>query len=137
MKLLQFITHPLFLITSFLLIIISGESFANIYLFYILIALPHGGIHAVLAFLGLGLLIFSYAKYQNNYNYLIEPILNITGAMLLILSSVTFFCNDIEHYNYGTFRESVPLFTLIVFTAAALFFLIKNFIKVSTRRIST
>ena len=130
MKFIQFITHPLFLITYFLLIIISGESFGGFYCFYLALALPHGGIHSILAMLGMGILIFSYAKYKNNFNYQIEPILNIAGALLLLSSLFSFFYNDVDRYNYGTFYETVPLTILIVFILVELTFLIKNFMKI-------
>ena len=134
MKFIQFITHPLFLITYFLLIIISGESFGGFYCFYLALALPHGGIHSILALLGMGILIFSYAKYKNNFNYQIEPILNIAGALLLLSSLFSFFYNDVDRYNYGTFYETVPLTILIVFILVELTFLIKNFTKIGSKR---
>ena len=137
MKFITYITHPLLIVTYFLLILISGESNAGFYCFYILLALPHGGIHAVLGFAGLGLLIFSYAKYKNTFNYLIESILNISGALLLIFSLFTFFYNDVDHYNYGTFNETVPLIILIIFLLIVVIFLIKNFNKFRSRRIAT
>lgn len=124
------------LITYFLLIIVSGESFANIYLFYIVLALPHTGIHSILGVLGIGILIFNYAKYKNNFSYQIEPILNITGALFLIGSLFSFFYNDVEHYNYGTFKETVPLVILILFLLIVLIFITKNFVKISNRRIA-
>ena len=137
MKFIQFITHPLFLITHFLLIIISGESFGGFYCFYLALALPYGGVHTILAMLGMCILIFSYAKYKNNFNYQIEPILNISGAVLLISSLFSFFYNDVDHYNYRTFYETVPLVILILFLLVELIFLIKNFIKIGVKRIAT
>ena len=137
MKIIQFITHPLFLITYFLLIIISGESYGAFYGFYLVLAFSHGGIHSILAVFGIGLLIFNYAKYKNKFKYQIEPILNISGALLLISSLFSFFYNDVDHYNYGTFYETVPLVILILFLLVELIFLIKNFIKISSRIVAT
>ena len=130
MKIIHFITHPLFLIAYFLLLVISGESLSNFYCFYIVLALLHGGIHSMLAVLGIGILVFSYAKYKNNFNYKIEPILNIGGALLLLSSLFSFFYTDVDRYNYGTFYETVPLTILIVFILVELTFLIKNFMKI-------
>ena len=137
MKLIQIITHPLFLVISFLFTLINGQHVEGFFFFYILIALPHGSMHSILAVLGIGLLIFNYAKYKNKFNYQIEPILNISGALLLISSLFSFFYNDVDHYNYGTFYETVPLVILILFLLVELIFLIKNFIKISSRIVAT
>ena len=137
MKKIQFITHPLFLITYFLLLVISGENLSNFYCFYIVLALPYAGIHSILAILGIGILIFNYAKYKNKFNYKIEPFLNIGGAVLLISSLFSFFYNDVDHYNYGTFYETVPLTILIVFILVELTFFVKNFIKIGSKSIPT
>lgn len=137
MKLIQIITHPFLVLLSFMFIIICGQQFVGFYLLYILLALPHGGIHSILAILGIGIIIFTYAKYKNYFDYQIESILNISGALLLISSLVIFFYNDVEHYNYGTFKESVPLIILILFLIIVLMFIIRNFIKIRTRRTAT
>ena len=134
MKFIQTITHPIFLAISFLFILINGKHVEGFFLFYILIALPHGGIHSILAILGIGILVFNYAKYKNNFNYQIEPILNIAGAVLLPSSLFSFFYNDVDRYNYGTFHETVPLTILIVFILIELTFLIKNFMKIGSKR---
>lgn len=137
MKLIQIITHPLFLVISFLFTLINGQHVEGFFLFYILIALPHGSIHSILAMLGMGILFFNYAKYKNNFNYQIEPILNIGGAVLLISSLLSFFYNDVDRYNYGTFHETVPLVILILFIMVILMFLIKNFMKIGAKKIVT
>lgn len=137
MKILQFITHPIFLIFYFMFILISGEHLGGFYLLYILLALPHGGIHAIFAFLGIGILVLNYNKYKNRFNNLIEPFLNIIGALLLIISLFSFFYNDVDRYNYGTFYETVPLVILILFIMVILMFLIKNFIKIGSKKIVT
>ena len=133
MKALKYLTHPTVLIISFLLILISGEQFGGFYLLYILLALPHGGIHGILATLGLIILIYSNYKYKRQFSFLIEPILNITGAILLILSLALFFNNDIEHYNYGTFFQIIPIITLALFGLLSVGFLVNNVLNMRLR----
>ena len=133
MKALKYLTHPTVLIISFLLILISGEHFGGFYLLYILLALPHGGIHGILATLGLIILIYSNYKYKRQFSFLIEPILNITGAILLILSLALFFNNDIEHYNYGTFFQIIPIITLALFGLLSVGFLVNNVLNMRLR----
>jgi len=91
MKAINYITHSTVLIISFMLVLISGQQFGGFYLLYIMLALPHGGLHAILAVMGIAVLIFSNYKYKRQFSYLIEPLLNITGAALLFLSLFLFF----------------------------------------------
>ena len=134
MKIVQTITHPLFLVISFMFILINGLHVEGFFLFYILIALPHAGIHSILAVLGIGILVINYSKYKNKFNYQIEPILNIAGALLLLSSLFCFFYNDVDRYNYGTFYDTVSLFFLILFLLIELTFLIKNFMKIGSKK---
>ena len=133
MKALKYLTHPTILIISFLLILISGEQFGGFYLLYILLALPHGGIHAILATLGIIILIYSNYKYKRQFSFLIEPILNITGAILLILSLGLFFNNDLRHYNYGTFFQIIPIITLTLFGLLSVGFLVNSVLNMRLR----
>lgn len=125
MKLINIITHPVLMITSFSLILISGEHFGGFYLMYLLMAIPHGGVHAVLALLGAGLVLFSYGKYKRQSRFFIEPLLNILGAFGLYASLWLFFYNSWE-YNNGTFRQTVPLVSLALFGAVSLGFLVNS-----------
>ena len=129
MKAIKIITHPLSLIISFLLILISGEHLGAFYLLYILLALPHGGIHSLLAVAGIAIILFCNYKYKMDFKYLIEPLLNILGATLLILSISLFFYNDKDHYNYSTFYQILPMISLVVFALLITGFLIKNILK--------
>ena len=80
MKTFNILTHPLLLITSFLFILISGEHLGGFYLMYILIALPHGGIHSLLALTGIVLLVCSYSKYKSTNKIFLIPTLDILGV---------------------------------------------------------
>ena len=61
MKIIKFIGHPLTLIVWFLCIIIIGEHFAGLYIFYIALGLPHGVSHSVLAATGIIILLLNGA----------------------------------------------------------------------------
>lgn len=122
MKLLTILTHPVLVICSFLLILISGQHFGGFYLLYLLMALPHGGFHAILALIGIGLLLLSYAKYNRENKFLIEPLLNVTGVVCLFFSLNIFFFRS-NSYNDGSFHQAIPLLTLILFLVLSLGFL--------------
>ncbi len=64
MRILKIITHPYIVIISFFAILISGEGFGGFYLLYLLLALPYGGIHSLLALIGIVLLLVNYNKYN-------------------------------------------------------------------------
>lgn len=122
----KIITHPYIVIISFFIIMISGEHLGGFYLLYLLLALPHGGIHSLFALFGILLLLISYNKYKRKKIYLIESIINMVAIILLILSLFSFFYNDKERYNFGTFYQIVPQITLVVFSIIALTFLLDN-----------
>ncbi len=127
MKLLTIITHPFVVITLFYLILVSGEHIGGPYALYILLALPHGGVHAVLALLGTGLILLSYGKFHRQHKYLLEPLLNVFGVGSLLLSLYTFFVRS-KGYNDGTFDQAVPLVSLALFGLAAIGFLLYSMI---------
>ena len=122
----KIITHPYIVVISFFIIMISGQHLGGFYLLYLLLALPKGGMHSLLALFGILLLLISYYKYKRKKIYLIESIINIVAVILLILSLFSFFYNDKEHYNFGTFYQIVPQITLIIFSIIALTFLLDN-----------
>lgn len=125
MKLINIITHPVLVIISFCLILISGEHFGGFFLLYILMAIPHGGIHAILALVGTGLILFSYAKYKRESKLFIDILLNILGVFCLYASLLVFFYNSWD-YNEGTFQQSVPLSSLALFGIVSLGFLLNS-----------
>ncbi len=129
MKTLKFISHPATVIICFLLVLISGEHLGGFYLLYVLLGLPHGSIHSILAILGISILLFSNYKYKQSFKTLIEPFLNIVGIICLCLSLFFFFYRDENHYNYATFYQTVPQITLAVFSIFMLIYLILNVTK--------
>lgn len=132
-KILPLITHPLVLIISFLFIIIIGEHLGGFYYFYILLALPHGGIHAVLAVIGIALLLLTKYIIYKDWPYFIHSILNIIGAVLLPLSLFLFFYRDKDNYNEDTLQQAVPLLLIIIFSLLSIIFIIDNFYKLFHR----
>lgn len=131
MKVIKIFTHPFTLIISFFAIMISGEHLGGFYLLYILLALPYGGVHSLLALSGVLILLVNPYNYRRVNLYILKSIINIVGLALLLLSLFFFFHNDMQHYNYGTFYQTVPQITLIVFAVLALIFLIDNIISTS------
>ncbi len=130
MKTLKALSHPFLVITSFLLVLISGEHFGGFYAIYLLMALPHGGGHAILGLLGILLLIFGYYRYKRAYKYLIEPLINVAGIGCLAFSFVLFFLRD-KGYNDATFEQLVPQISLVLFGVLATLFIISNVIGVT------
>lgn len=129
MKTIKIITHPVVLISSFLFILISGEHFGGFYLLYLLMALPHGSIHSLLAVTGIGLLVASYIKFRRENKFVVEAIINILGAACLILSLFVFFYNDSSGYNRGTFEQWVPQMTLLLFGLLIIAFALYNIVR--------
>ena len=135
MKVFKILTHPVLLIISFLFILISGEHLGGFYALYILLALPHGWLHSLLALIGIIILILSYNVYKNKAS---GNILNIAGAVMLVFSIVTFFYADKEGYNYGTFYQTMPIISLVLFGLLALLFILKNVVEsFSKKRLNT
>lgn len=124
MKLFKIISHPYTLIICFLLIMISGENFGGFYAMYILMALPFGGVHALLAVAGILLLVINRSLNKNKVAY---QACNILGLVFLIASLFYFFAADRQHYNWATFQQLVPVMSLIITAIVSFFFLVGNF----------
>ena len=132
MKSINIINNPVVLVTVFCLILISGEHWGGFYLLYILLGLPHGALHSIAAVAGITILLFSNYKYKRTFTHVAEPLINITGVVLLGLSLFFFFYTDSNQYNHSTFRETVPLIILALFTLLAVSFFIINLMKLSS-----
>lgn len=136
MKLIKILTHPYIIIISFFIILINGEGFGGFFLLYVLMGLPYGAIHSLLALLGIVFLVVNYYKYKGKKELLVQCLLEIFGIILLILSVFVFFYNDKQHYNYGTFYKLIPMIMLILFGIISLLSIINNIMiiyKISTR----
>ncbi|WP_033412005.1 hypothetical protein, partial [Segetibacter koreensis] len=105
------------------------------FLLYLLLGLPYGAIHSVLALVAIIILILNLHKYRRRET-IKACLLEILGVLLLLLSLFLFFYNDTTHYNYGTFYFLVPVITLGLFTILAVSSLIMNIVaiyKISTK----
>ena len=134
MRILNILSHPVLLISIFLLVLISGEAFGGVYLLYLVLALPYGAIHALLAVAGIAILLISFAKYGRVNKYLIGPLLNLTGLALLISSLYSFFANDTKNYNASTFEQTVPLLSFALFALFSLIFILDNILRVTGKK---
>lgn len=110
---------------------INGENSRSVYILYILMALPFGALHSLLAIAGIITLVISYHGFLNKRS--IMKVLNLVGFMLLFAALYYFFWADKHHFNYGTFQETVPLLTLIITALIAACFLVGTFLKPTTK----
>jgi hypothetical protein len=129
MKLFKILSHPYTLIICFSLILISGEQWGGFYAFYLLLALPYGGVHSLLALAGFFSMLASLHWVKDHL--VLQQVLNVVGVFFLVSSLYYFFDNDKLHYNWGTFQEPVPLSTLIITICVGICFLIGTFVSPS------
>lgn len=129
MKIINIIGHPVLVMSLYLLILISGESFGGFYLLYILMGLPFGAIHAVTALIGLCLVFIGYKIYRKKPS-LLKPFLYILGISTMIIALVLFFERS-NGYNDATFYQTIPLITFILYSLSALCFIINAFLLVA------
>ena len=125
MRALRILTHPYLLMASFLLILISGKHLGGFYALYLLLALPHGGLHALAALAGIALLVYATIRRKREAQAVVA-LMNGTGVLLLVLSLIIFFGRDREGYNDATFQQTVPQLTLLLFALLACTFFIRN-----------
>jgi hypothetical protein len=128
MKLFKILSHPYTLIICFLMMVISGEHLGGFYALYILLALPFGGVHAILAVAGIIILLISHNAFAKKGKQRESIAMNVFGLLLMVSSVYYFFSADKKHYNWGTFQQTVPMLTIILTASVALCFLIGNFI---------
>jgi nitrate reductase gamma subunit len=114
------------------MILISGEQFGGFYAVYILMALPFGGIHALLAIAAIIILLVNHVIPHRRISYL-RQVVNLIGVVLMFTSLYYFFINDKQHYNYETFQQTLPMFTLALTAFVATCFLVANFMKARTK----
>lgn len=122
MKILRTILHPWIIISLFFIILITGESIGGVYLFYLLLALPHGLVHSILGFAGVISLLVGY--YRINNDNLFRKTLLILGVICMCLSLYYFFHNDRHNYNYGSFNTPAFWITFLLFFVSALVFIV-------------
>lgn len=107
MKLLSIITHPIFQVISFLIVLISGESFGGPYAMYLYHAAFDGLLYAWVGIVGIIICLISIFWEQKK--------LQIIAAIFMSLSLIIFFTQTNGSYNYGTFHQLLPMLTLLLF----------------------
>ncbi|OJY92194.1 MAG: hypothetical protein BGP13_08505 [Sphingobacteriales bacterium 40-81] len=122
MKILRTILHPWVIISLFFIILITGESIGGVYLFYLLLGIPHGLTHSILGFTGVILLLMGYYKINNKK--LLRKTLLILGTICMCLSLYYFFHNDRQSYNHGSFKTAAFWTTFLLFVISALIFIV-------------
>ena len=127
MKIFKILSHPYTLISCFLFILISGQHLGGFYVMYLLLALPHGGIHSLLAVAGIGILLLNFHQLRSRQNKMFSQSLDVLGLLLLVGSLLYFFLNDTQHYNWGTFDQGLPMFTICFTSFIGLCFLVGTF----------
>lgn len=126
MKALHFFAAPYLSIAAFLLILISGEMLGGPYLLYLLLALPHGGIHSLLAVGGVVCLLLAHLQFTWSTGGGFKLSGYIVGIMLLAASLFSFFYNDTAGYNNSTFEQAVPLASMVLAGMLGVLFLVLN-----------
>jgi hypothetical protein len=135
MNLYKIISHPYTLFLAYCFLIIVGEHLAGVYIMYVLLSLPYGYLHSILAIAGIILLFIGHNGFRNNKHSNLKKFTNIIALFLLVASVYYFFWNDPKGYNLGTFREPVALASFIITGIIALCFLINNLpIKTNSNR---
>lgn len=126
MKLFHILSHPYTLITCFSFMIISGQSMGGFFIMYILLGLLHGVLHSLLGFYGILLLVIGH-HLSLKRNVFIKQGIKLAGLSLMFASVFFFFSNDSAHYNWPTFSQGLPMFTLVFTAFIAVCFLLGIF----------
>lgn len=121
----KIIMHPLALIISFMIILISGQHTGGFYIIYLVMGVLHGAVHALLGFAGIVLLLPGLIIEQRKQASSIY-LLNIFGTICMFLSLFLFFFMDEQQYNAATFYQVIPLCTIVLFCFLAVIFLTGN-----------
>jgi hypothetical protein len=119
MKVIRILGHPIVLTVVFLLLLIEGDHFGGFYLIYILLALPHGAIYALLAVGGVILLLISH-YFLNAFKHG----LSIVAVLLMLTSLVVFFGKGNKN---ETFELVIPILTFVLFGVCLLCYFIDLF----------
>jgi hypothetical protein len=119
MKVIKRIGHPVVFICVYSLFITEGVNFGGFYMLYLLLALPHGALYAILAAVGIACIIIGFNLSRDNK--MIKPILYLFGLISMILSLINFFATGDQT---PTFRSTVPLTSFVLLCICGLFFFI-------------
>lgn len=115
MKIRKILGHPYTLVTSFFLITITGQQASGIYFGYLVLGMSYGAVYSILGTMGIAVILFSHFKYKRYDQSMDESIINLLGAVLLILSLFLFFYHNTDKLSVGIYGQAITLVTLLVF----------------------
>ena len=114
MRVLYFLFHPITVSCSYLLFLVSGDSFGGPFLLYLVMALPHGVSFAVAGVGGLiGLTVA--ASHVKEGRRRIYVWLTLVSIILCWISLYLFFAPGKATYNSPTFQQAAPLISFSSF----------------------
>ena len=120
MKIIKWIGHPVIVICTFLLLITEGENFGGFYVLYLILALPHGALYAILASIGIASIVLGF-NIQKEKLLIQKQMLYLIGLLLMITSLINFFLTGNQ---LATFQETVPLLTFVIYGVCCLCFFV-------------
>jgi membrane associated rhomboid family serine protease len=121
MKAIKIMGHPLVLSFIFLFLLIEGDHFGGFYLLYLLLALPHGALYAILAVFGVIAVVLGSSKVMSK---VVGLLLSLSGLISMLVSLLIFFSPGNK---FDTFRLTIPLLTFIVFAISIICYLFRLF----------
>lgn len=134
MSINKIITHPYTLLMVLSCVLVSGDHWGGVFLFYILLGLPHGSAPSLLLIAGTCILVFSHYHYRRTFNSWAEFILNMVGIFLLGGSLFVFFYQDKGGYNENSFHQTIPLLSVLLFSLLSLYFIGYNVLHFFDKR---
>ena len=118
------ITHPLFIIIYFMLLIINGENVSSLYCKYLLSGNLSIKIYSIIGNIGWSILLLNFLI--NSKRSIFSIIVNLIGFILIVLSIVLFFYADTNHYGYYTFSRPLPLLFFSGFISISILFMFRQ-----------
>lgn len=115
MKLKKIISHPYTLVVSFSLITVTGQQAGGVYFLYLILGISYGAVYAILGTMGIAVILFSHFKYKRYDQSMDECLINLIGAVLLILSLFLFFYHNAAQLNFRIYAQLTTLISLFVF----------------------
>ncbi len=128
-KNLSVILNPVIVVILFCCIIISGKSNGGLYIWYILLGLSHGAVHSLLGAAGLLLVMLGNLPKAP----FTKSAINIAGGLLMAISLGYFFMQPGGSYNWQTFQQPLPLFTMVIFTVIIVGFMMKTINRINLK----
>jgi hypothetical protein len=123
MKIVKWIGHPVILVIVYLLLVIEGDQFGGFFMLYLLLALPHLVLYALVAALGLFFMILAFNLNRDKYLNRIT-VFYLIGYTSMIVSLVLFFAKGNK---WETFELAIPRLSFILFGICSICFLINIF----------